>query len=647
MATKLFALVIGLDKYKSGNIWDLETCVNDAHSIKRWLTHDLHVPREQVCLLTDKQATQRNIEDNFMSHLVNNAAIEHGDAILVYFAGHGSSLRAPRGWFGHNSKTVEILCPYDHDTKCPAGRIAGISDRSLNAMMRDLAAAKGDNITLILDCSFSSPTSRLALRDRRHARWTPTSKATPEDLDAGLWRSALGYSAKSPCRGFAGIACDTHIILAACRQGESANESKSGGNLTLALLAVKNSKSIHRMSYSDLLRNIENRVEDQHPICVGLRKQRALFNGIPFIADTRYVPIDFYDDEKLRVDAGAIHGVTEGTEFSVHKHNCRGSLNPVLASFSAVEVHPTWCLVRSRSRGKAAIRDGWARITRWNNRTPFRVHFRKSFFSFFRRLRLRRCLPSKTDAVQPRPGVNMVRVKNSSQSDVSVKLRRREIVLERHDGLIAANCRRIIHLSSEQTNTDLRVLDAAARFHLHLHRRNPQRPLLGMVTMELYRLDPSSWSRINGNLLVDGRAEIVDDEKNAIYAVVLHNYSDTDLWPYLAYMDSSGYGISMVYHPDATSSRPPLRKHSDLVIGSGTTDSEALSFSLTEGADTGAGFLKLFVSSVFTPMTSIEQGAVSSSTPMFSPTSGRSIEKSSSQDLWDSIVSCVTVVRRR
>ena len=94
-----------------------------------------------------------------MKHLVNNPAIEPGDAIIFYFAGHGSSLRAPKGWFGHNSKSVEVLCSYDHDTKGPSGRVPGLSDRSLHAMMKDLASVKGDNITLILDCSFQTPTS--------------------------------------------------------------------------------------------------------------------------------------------------------------------------------------------------------------------------------------------------------------------------------------------------------------------------------------------------------------------------------------------------------------------------------------------------------------------------------------------------------
>ncbi|KAJ3556247.1 hypothetical protein NM688_g2128 [Phlebia brevispora] len=172
--------------------------------------------------------------------------------------------------------------------------------------------------------------------------------------------------------------------------------------------------------------------------------------------------------------------------------------------------------------------------------------------------------------------------------------------------------------------------------------------MLELVTMELYRLDAMTWTRVSGNLLVDGRAQIVDDEKNSIYSVVVHNYSDYDLWPYLVSMDSSGYSISMVYHPDSTLSSPPLKRHSHMVIGSGTLDSEALSFALSDGVNTGATFLKLFVSSVYTPMAFIEQGP--------SPTLSRNAPPSErmksndlgpdSVELWDSVVACVTIVRR-
>src|SRR5580765_971584 len=119
MSTRIFALIIGIDNYKSGGIWNLHGCVDDAKKVKNWLTDNLNVPKDQICLLLDKQATKNNIEECFMQHLVANPCIEKGDAILIYFAGHGSSLRCPIDWHQKGSKpaAVQLLCPYDHDTK--------------------------------------------------------------------------------------------------------------------------------------------------------------------------------------------------------------------------------------------------------------------------------------------------------------------------------------------------------------------------------------------------------------------------------------------------------------------------------------------------------------------------------------------------
>ncbi|PSR76509.1 hypothetical protein PHLCEN_2v8412 [Hermanssonia centrifuga] len=645
MASRVFALIIGIDKYKSGNIWNLESCVDDAQSIRHLLMHDLHVPQEQICFLTDQQATKRAIEDAFMSHLVNNPDIERGDAMVLYFAGHGASIRSPKGWFTENGKDVEVLCPYDYDSKSSEGRVSGISDRSFQAMLRDLSESKGNNVTVILDCCFSSPASS---RDRRHTRWTPTSKATPDDLYIGLWRNALARSNPTDViRGFTRASGDSHIVLAASRQGGTAVEGKGGGLFTQALISVKDSVPLHTLTFVDLLHLIEKRMEGYRPVVVGQNIEQTLFDGVPFTADPCFVSVDAYDSDQVRIDAGAIHGVVEGTEFSIHDHNYRSSLNPLRGTVYASEIHPTWCLARTRSQSKKAIPEGWARIRRWNNRAPFRVHLRRSLFSILRRCRLSSALPLQPtlSRAQSREGVNIVRVKHSSQADMSLTLRRNEMTIERHDAMLAANCRRIIHLPSSDSQKDLKVIDAAARFHLHLHRKNPWKPMLGLVAMELYRVDVTTWTKVSGNLLVDGRAQIVDD-KNSVYSVVLHNYSDRDLWPYLVGMDSGGYSISMVYHPDAATSEPPLKKHSSMVIGSGTLGSEALAFTLGEGADAGAGFLKLFVSSVFTPMTFIEQGVANSTAfPKTRPSEKAKEVGANTSEIWDSVVACVTIVR--
>jgi uncharacterized caspase-like protein len=158
--SNVFALLVGIDTYKSGSIWNLNSCASDVSAFKRYLTNTLSVPRTHIRTLLDGAATLRHIEDVFVSHLVNNPQIQHGDTLIVYFAGHGSRVSTPAGWSEEGSPNTDVLCTYDFDTvdEKGDGRVAGLSNRSMHALLRELAESKGDNITLVLDCSFSPPT---------------------------------------------------------------------------------------------------------------------------------------------------------------------------------------------------------------------------------------------------------------------------------------------------------------------------------------------------------------------------------------------------------------------------------------------------------------------------------------------------------
>ncbi|ETW80513.1 hypothetical protein HETIRDRAFT_434594 [Heterobasidion irregulare TC 32-1] len=559
MAARVFALIIGVDQYKSSRIWNLSSCVDDAQNIKRWLLNDLHVPRDQICILLDDKATKRAIEDCFMSHLVSNAAIEPGDAILVYFAGHGSRLLAPEGWYNASCARVEMLCPHDHDTRSWEGRVSGITDWSMHAMMQELCSVKGDNITLILDCCFSPTPSRMNIRSRRCTRWTPTVKVTSDDLYAGLWRGALGSNVNTNGQGFCQRTAPTHITLLACGAGERAMEDKEGGKFTGALLEAMGKAPIH--------------YESQHAICAGQNYERTL----------------------------------------------------------------------------SGIEAGWARITKWNNRPPFRIHLKKTCSSFMQWWNLRRKLPSKMEQMVSTGGLNIVRVKKASHADVSLQRLEKHIVVEHHDPLIAANCPRIVHIPVNDMALDTDIIDAAARFHLQLHRKNSHGLLCDKLSMSLYRLDGDEWSKAGDNLLIEGRANL-SVEKGTIYSVVLENQSNIDLWPYLFWMDASGYIISSVYQPDPSIASAPLAKRSHLQIGTGFTGSEALSFNLLDNDEYSSGFLKLFVSTNYVPMSIVEQGSnMGSGDAVKSVASGAEEPlpdlPETSKELWDTLVACVTIFR--
>ncbi|KAJ7475699.1 hypothetical protein FB451DRAFT_1462248 [Mycena latifolia] len=374
---RVFGLIIGIDQYKAGPVWNLQSCVDDAQNVHRWLLKDLKVPKEQLCLLLDTHATKENIEKRFSNHLIQNSNIKRGDAIVIYFAGHGSTIRAPENWFhqGSVSGTAEVLCSYDFGQR----GVAGISDRSLHSMLLDLSTAKGDNITVILDSCFSPLQSPANIRDRRRTRWTPSDKISSQDLISGFWPTARDYPRDV---GFYRMT-ESYVLLAASSPGEKAVEGKEGGKFTSAFLDAVREGPLHNGTYTSLLRHIRSKMgEGQHPVLAGLNVKRPIFDAVPFIPDPRYFQADSaYDLTTLRIGLGSVHGVVEGTEFSLHSHNCRGSCNPPIGSVSITHVYPTW----SFGCANSSVPPGsWAQIRRWNNRGSFVVRSKKSFSSLRR-----------------------------------------------------------------------------------------------------------------------------------------------------------------------------------------------------------------------------------------------------------------------
>ena len=641
MSTRVFALIIGIDTYKSATIWNLHSCVEDAKRMKRWLVEALKVPKDQIFVLLDNHATKQRIEDTFTENLINNSSIERGDALLIYFAGHGSCLTAPQDWYQHHSRReiVEVLCPYDHDTKSTERRIPGISSRSFNAMLEDLAASKGDNITVFLDCCFSPIQTTANILDRSITRWTRTIKTVPEDLYRGLWPSARGRPLNSKL-GFLQPS-GSYTLIAACSAGEKAQEGKEGGRLTVSFLRAVPELPLHRTSYVQLIdRLLQEDGGVQKYLCLGKHKSRVLFNDVPFSPDSSFSAVSLDSESGLmKVDLGAIHGVVEGSEFSLHLHNHRCSPNPILASLVVIDVRSSHCFARITPRVSEVPKLSWANITRWNNHRPFRVYLKTTITTFLRMWNLRRKLPTKPGRAPFRNGVHVLRVEQEDHADVSLMVGARGMTIIEHHPILSGKNNRVVKI---QKNDSLVVVDEVARFHMHLHRKNADNPLRNLIEMELYRLDPLTWCKTSPNYLKDGMATISYD-KDAIYQVTIHNNSTVDLWPYLAYMDPNHYSISMLYHPDSSSKEAPLPSHGSLDIGSGTMGSEALSFALADHNHLDSAYLKLFLSSVPVSMNVLEQDPM----PRWvnQPHTSTVVQPSTKTHIWDTWLAPLVFMR--
>jgi hypothetical protein len=143
---RLFALIIGINKYESPNIPNLFGAVPDADAVRDYLQKHLGVPSSQIRDFRDSEATRAAIIDGIEGFSLNDE-IKKGDPILIYYAGHGGSADTPEGWEGGSTGKIELLIPYDYSSSLEGGNYKhGIPDRVMKALLFHLAKEKGDNI---------------------------------------------------------------------------------------------------------------------------------------------------------------------------------------------------------------------------------------------------------------------------------------------------------------------------------------------------------------------------------------------------------------------------------------------------------------------------------------------------------------------
>lgn len=105
----------------------------------------MNVPKPQIVNLRDKRATRSAIIEA-LENLATSEKIKHGDPIVIFFAGHGSEVCAPKGWDAAGAK-IQMIIPSDYNTNSNGKlEVAGIPDRTFGAILRRIAEAKGDNI---------------------------------------------------------------------------------------------------------------------------------------------------------------------------------------------------------------------------------------------------------------------------------------------------------------------------------------------------------------------------------------------------------------------------------------------------------------------------------------------------------------------
>ncbi|PBL03058.1 hypothetical protein ARMGADRAFT_1069624 [Armillaria gallica] len=621
-----FALIIGIDKYKHEEYDNLKAAVADANRFEKFLLDRLRTPREHIISLRNDQATRKGIIDGFRS-LIHDQRISPGkSAIIIYYAGHGAVAPKPNEWtdWQTSDDEIEILCPADIgilDINDKA--VEGIPDRMINELLRELAAAKGNNITLILDCCRATSTNR-AIKLPGVLNVTPRRTPNPPELSAKSDPTAmfLGSSGKKITSGFSGSLWDSHVLLAACNRHEMAWEEYGQGFFTQALLETMEKNPVSELTYRSLMHRLVM-PPYQTPQLEGKHTLRRLFDSWEKPADSsmilcRHEP----KEDRLVLHAGTLHGITVGSTFEIFRTDLPDLHHPLaIATVSKVEAFTSLLVALDRTFLHAdEDRHIWyARLPQDSSANVW-THCKDSNL-------LTRII--KADC-EPRFTVPIAAVQTRDEAHLCLTMKDRSASFEQGNKINPSIGfpSRFPHVYEVGDTARIRtIISRFAHFTAQLSIPSPLR-VTDLISIEMKKLqrDGPSLTPVGENLLpVIGDNKPIEffvDESLPLnqhprYGFTVRNKSDIDLYVYLFFFDGTSFAIDAVYPSKMSPSRKEqgavdmcLQNDATLGLGYGNSDVNPFMFPVPDDRDMDICFYKFIV--ITQP---VDLGSISQSSP--------------------------------
>lgn len=230
---------------------DLPCTVADAAALAGLLTDPGRAayPPEQVVLLTEAQATRRNLLDALKA-LSRKTLADPEATVIVYYSGHGARI-------GKSADlAIYYLLTHGHDSARPAETC--ISDREFSDAILALHAKK---LLVLLDCC--------------HAAGIPLAKGSAEAVTPGLPPEALAQLSAGEGR----------VVLASCRNDERSFAGDPHSVFTACLLEALQGKAPPHLGFARVLevvayvmREVPLRQPRQHPY---LSRAESLSESFP------------------------------------------------------------------------------------------------------------------------------------------------------------------------------------------------------------------------------------------------------------------------------------------------------------------------------------------------------------------------------
>ncbi|KAH6901438.1 hypothetical protein BKA70DRAFT_1197075 [Coprinopsis sp. MPI-PUGE-AT-0042] len=625
---RLFALTIGIDGYLDDGTDNLKGATSDADNVVQFLI-EKGVAADRVRSLRNEHATRSAIRHE-LTDLITNRAIEENDPILVYFAGHGNENPAPKEWKNWDS-SVQCLVPHDfNEPDGKGGIVHGIPDRTLGMILHGIANAKGNNITVILDCCYSGTgTANIGTL----VRCAPPSKMPlPASIDEDL------FSGEAVLPIFRHHSIETHILLAACKPEEVAYEFQGKGQFTAALLSALRSLDVSSTTYLELISRLKV-LPYQNPQCEG-KVDRLLFSN-----DLRsmkgYFTATLELKSQLQVEAGTIHGITADAVFDIWT-GLPAISGPPLYTCNATKV--TALRTTLNWRGDLEPPQTFIAKPQKAAKPTLNYHASEEYKTILS------------------PLLDKHQAENLAFRLVETKRELADVSLS----TISESCSYEILAPEESDhrcepkeldldNVDVWDLMKSIAFYYDRLRHDNLLPLnikpignqaklfMSMFNVEVYRLEDKygSMEIVSENLNHPGKGVhifIDGDDDDSIYGFKITNTSTFNVYPHLFYFNSNELSILPFYKPVNMGNQQvdhPLKAGQFLTVGWGAGGTAPQSFAADEGTVEN-GFLKLYITQQYVNLDYIEQ-------PAFGEVNDTRVKKSPQKGQWEEFWGAVRI----
>jgi Caspase domain len=311
----LYALIIAIDKYPIKQ-HELFGCVNDATAIANYLKE---FARSEGLVYSEKRLFDSDAKrENIVASFNHFEKAQNGDVCVCYFAGHGSTMKAPpEPWHDElNSLSNTLVC---FDSRANQTGSRDLADKEIGHLIHKATKNKDIHFLFITDCSNSEDNTRKLSSERNFRTRTletcPTAPQTINEYEG--FKEWINFQ-PSP---------SNHIHLSAVQRDETANELKiegtSRGVFTYALIDTL-LQTLNNINYSELVSRlrikVRNRVQNQTPSCNAYGSSDMF--QLPFLGHARSgVFIVSYSEKENSwvVNAGIIQRlpIEGGTEFGL------------------------------------------------------------------------------------------------------------------------------------------------------------------------------------------------------------------------------------------------------------------------------------------------------------------------------------------